>query len=238
MSCRPRYHIRVIYNFRTLPSLTTMMKSIYTHLALVAMLLSSPLADAFTVGSFQTRRSDLCMKRGRGSFKKEIGGTASSQGGMGSKGKAMGSSSSSSSKSINWCPIPDGQSLPTKEGSIGLLDTNLPTMKNSATNPTGAVAVAKFEDETFCFGSSCPSCKIPMTKANVLPATENSNGPRVSCSFCKSTYSLKTGAKLEAAEQGGMFSGVIKSVFAAQESGPLPVYKLGERNGKLVVAVD
>mmetsp|Transcript_9257 Transcript_9257/g.12281 ORF Transcript_9257/g.12281 Transcript_9257/m.12281 type:complete len:212 (+) Transcript_9257:45-680(+) len=203
----------------------------------LTFLLSVPLTNCYVlnVGSFQTRRMDLSMKRGTRSFKKEIDGenSAAGGGGLGSKGKGgLGS------MSINWCPIPAGQKLPEEQGTIGLLDTNLPTMKKSATNPTGAVAVVTFQDETYCFASGCPSCQIPLVKAKVLPPVEGSKSPRICCSFCKSTYSLKDGSKTAAAESGGMFGGIIKSVLSAQASGGLPMYKLGERNGKIVIAVD
>jgi len=178
------------------------------------------------------------MKRGRGSFKKEVGGSDTS----GKKNKNVGGgmgSATTSTTSINWCPMPDDQKLPEQPGKVGLLDTNLPTMKSAATNPTGAVGVVTYEEQTYCFSSSCPSCQIPLTKAKVLPASEESDGgPRLVCDFCKATYNLKDGSKLAAAESGGLFGGVVKSVFASQTSGPLPLYKLGERNGKLVVAVD
>ena len=148
---------------------------------------------------------------------------------------------------INWCPMPPNQKLPSETGRVGLLDTELPTMKDSATNPTGAVAVVKaYNGQTYCFGSSCPSCKIPLTKAKVVEppapsdenADEDTSSPRIVCDFCKATYTLKDGSKVKSTESGGLFGGVVKSIFSSKDGGSLPMYKLGERNGKLVIAVD
>lgn len=117
-------------------------------------------------------------------------------------------------------------------------------MKNSATNPTGAVSVVKSDnDQTYCFSSSCPSCQIPLTKAEIAEPTEaTAPHPRLVCGFCKATYSLKDGARLEGEdavkEGGGVFGGIVKSVFSAKESGPLKMYKLGQKGKDLVIAVD
>lgn len=140
--------------------------------------------------------------------------------------------------------MPKGQELPSQVNKVGLLDTDLPTLKNSATNPTGAVAVVKADnDQTYCFSSSCPSCQIPLTKAKVVESTKaTAPHPRLVCDFCKATYSLKDGAHLEgddAVKQGGgLFGGLVKNVFAAKESGPLKMYKLGQKGKDLVIAVD
>lgn len=209
------------------------------YCALIVLISPWQVADGLLYQSkmpFQTKRMELSMKRGKGSLRKEIGDDE--------KGMPSSSSSSFVSSSINWCPIPPNQKLPQEEGKIGLLDTNLPTMKNAATNPTGAVGVARYREEMFCFASSCPSCKIPITRAKILPPpspeSNNNNSPRLSCGFCQATYNLKSGVRLATDESGGFFGGVVKSILSAdpKNAGPLPTYKLGERNGKIVIAVD
>ncbi|KAL7573149.1 hypothetical protein ACA910_018813 [Epithemia clementina (nom. ined.)] len=162
---------------------------------------------------------------------------------------SSGDSASSSSlrTDINWCPMPPNQKLPDEPDKVGLLDTELPTLKDKTINPTGAVAVVKasFNGQTYCFASSCPSCKIPLTKAKIMapPAVppvpgEDVTAPRLVCDFCKATYSLKQGQKVQSMESGGLLGGFVKSIFSAKDAGPLPMYKLGERKGKLVIAVD
>eukprot|EP00523_Entomoneis_sp_CCMP467_P000279 CAMPEP_0168740972 /NCGR_PEP_ID=MMETSP0724-20121128/12262_1 /TAXON_ID=265536 /ORGANISM="Amphiprora sp., Strain CCMP467" /LENGTH=208 /DNA_ID=CAMNT_0008788439 /DNA_START=94 /DNA_END=717 /DNA_ORIENTATION=+ len=174
--------------------------------------------------TFQTRRTELSMKRGRGSFKKEIGSSSSSPSSNSKVGAGMASSMAggSTSKSINWCPMPANQKLPTEPGKVGLLDTNLPTLKKQATNPTGAVGVVTYQAETYCFSASCPSCQVPLTKAKVVSSSSSDGGaaasPKLVCDFCKATYNLKDGSKSESADNGGLFGGVVKSIFATQES--------------------
>jgi nitrite reductase/ring-hydroxylating ferredoxin subunit len=156
------------------------------------------------------------------------------KGGVG-LGKGSNSDSAGSSRlPIDWIPLQiSSNQLPSEDGKVGLIDTNLISLKNGATNPTGAVSVAKLAGETFCFAVNCPTCQIPLTKAKLLPGPQ-----RVCCDFCKATFNLKTGAKVESAESGGLFGGVIKSLLSAKTSGPLAIYKLGEKNGKLLIAMD
>ena len=52
--------------------------------------------------------------------------------------------------------------------------------------------------------------------------------------LCKSTYNLKTGEKLEAAESTGFLGGIAKAVLGANEGGNMDTYKLGEKNGKIM----
>jgi nitrite reductase/ring-hydroxylating ferredoxin subunit len=160
--------------------------------------------------------------------------------GSGSSGAGLGDSTSGSN--INWCPVPAGQRLPVDEGVVTLMDTQLTTLKNGATNPTGAVAVIKYAGQTYCFSSACPSCKIPLVKAKMHPgdtsADAENKAPRLACDFCKSTFNLKSGKVVPAVEQGGFFGSIVKSVMASQASGPLPIYKLGEKNNKLLICVD
>ena len=200
--------------------------------------------SAFTVTqlqtSCQTQRCNLYMKRGRGSFKQEMGANNGSK-----KSSFSGKKTSSAGvrRDINWCPMPSGQQLPNEINQVGLLDTQLPTLKNSATNPTGAVAVIKADNEQiYCFSSSCPSCQIPLTKAKVAtPTATTEPHPRLVCDFCKATYSLKDGARLQgedAVKEGGLLGGIVKNVFSAKETGPLKMYKLGQKGKDLVIAVD
>ena len=180
----------------------------------------------------RTQRSALLMRRGRGSLGREVGGGDSDAAVPGATG--MGSS-------INWIPIAvSAKALPTENNKVGLIDTNLPTMKNSQINPTGAVSVIKYKDQTYCFAVNCPSCKIPLTKAQVIDGNaESGKQPRLVCDFCKATYNLKSGAKLPSAVPNvGILGGIAKTIFSAKDSGPLPVYQLGEKNGKLVIALD
>lgn len=197
--------------------------------------------------SFQGTRcfTTLTMKRGRGSIGKEVGiDTGSGSGGsefkgLGSKDSVSVGSSSSSASSVNWIPIAaTTKQLPTEENKVNLIDTNLITIKNGQTNPTGAVSVIKYSGVTYCFAVNCPSCKIPLTKAQVVEGTVESNGqPRIVCDLCKSTYNLQTGTKLSSAVQNpGFFGGIAKTLFSAQGSGNLPTYKLGEKGGKLLIA--
>jgi nitrite reductase/ring-hydroxylating ferredoxin subunit len=137
---------------------------------------------------------------------------------------------------LNWCPtLAKVSDLPQQDGVVSLIDTNLPTLKNGATNPTGAVSVAKLNGNTYCFSVNCPQCKIPLTKAMLLDGP-----PRLACTFCKTTYDLKSGQKVETAPEvtGGMLGGLVKNLFSAQEGGPLPLYKLGEKAGKVLIAFD
>lgn len=222
---------------RSLSSTITTMNTLSSLLLLLLFLSSSTNAYYISTSStpyFGTRRSAMSMKRGRGSFQKEMGGA-----GMG-KGSSSPSSSSSSfggSSNVNWCQLKTKTSeLPKDEGKVMFIDTELPTLKNGATNPTGAVSVATFGGQTYCFGSSCPSCKIPLAKAKIL--TSSTGAPTLSCDFCKAAYDLKSGAKVESIESAGLLGGVVKNIMAAQSSGPIPIYKLGEKGGKLLIAVD
>jgi len=221
--------------------------------ALVTLMVSITLfADAYsfmsttrttrTAAAVTTRRSTMYMKRGRGSFKKEIGGDGDStnSGGVGSSG-----SSFASAGARNWLQVPDKttKDLPVEEGKVLLLETNAFLLKNAQTNPNGAVSVLKYEGETYCFDANCPNCKIPMTKAKALPPNEETeqtnNAPRVACDFCQSTYNLKSGEKLESQQGGGLFGGIAKAVLGAnKDAGTLQIYQLGEKNDKIMFSMD
>jgi nitrite reductase/ring-hydroxylating ferredoxin subunit len=181
------------------------------------------------VSASPRRAISLSMKRGRGSFKKEIVGE-------GSGTSSSGSSAGQSRDGLNWLPLPVATTaLPQKDGEIGILDTELFTLKNGATNPTGAVAVARQDGQTFCFSIGCPSCQIPLNKAKLVT---REGQPILGCAFCKASFNLRTGQKVEALEKGGIFGGVVQSLFSAKDSGPLTMYKLAEKNGKLLIALD
>jgi nitrite reductase/ring-hydroxylating ferredoxin subunit len=190
-------------------------------------------ADAFSPIGFYTRRSTMTMKRGRGSFKDEVGG-----GGMGS---APPSSSGGLGSSRNWIQTKNTvKDLPAEEGKVGLIETGAFLLLDKGTNPNGAVSVVKYGAQTYCFSVNCPKCKIPMTKAQTLPPNEETQNkaPRIACDFCKSTYNLKTGAPVKAQEGAGLFGNIAKAVLSAQDTAPLPIYELGEKNGKILFSMD
>eukprot|EP00980_Cylindrotheca_fusiformis_P024808 scaffold12503_cov143-Cylindrotheca_fusiformis.AAC.2 len=184
--------------------------------------------SGYTPLSVTTRRSTMTMKRGRGSFKREIDGGSDSSGSVG-----VG-------PSRNWINTKKKvDMLPKEDGSVALLDTGAFLLVDKATNPTGAVCVMKYGSQTHCFSSSCPQCKIPMTKAKALPPNaETGTAPRVACDFCKATYNLKTGEKVASEEKTGFLGGIAKAVLSAQEGGPLPIYQLGEKNGEILFSMD
>ena len=203
-------------------------------LSTVLVLISAYVANAYSPMGMPTTRSAMTMKRGRGSFQKEIGG--GNGGGMSSRG-----STRSAGPIKNWITVPKSskKDLPKKEGQVSLLNTQAFLLVDKNTNPTGAVSVAKYEGQTYCFSASCPSCKIPMTKAKCLPASEETGtAPRVSCDFCKATFNLKTGEQVESTESSGFLGGIAKAVLSAQDSTPLPVYSLAEKDGKILFAMD
>ena len=199
------------------------------------------IADAYTSGAFGTRRSTMTMKRAGGSGKKlKQALETSKKGGMGSSS----ASSSSAGFSRNWISMPteNWNLSKLKEDKVELFDTNLVTLKDSMTNPTGAVSVLKHKGQTFCFGSSCPSCKIPLSGAKVLPVTSSRPSPLLACNFCKSAFDLKTGQKSQVSAEeagGGLFAGLAQSVFkASNNNDPLKTYQLGEKDGKILIALD
>ena len=189
--------------------------------------------DAYSPLGISTKRSTMTMKRGRGSFKKEI----QSPGGGGGM---AGGSSNSALPSRNWVKTNQNvKQLPTEEGKVTLIETGAFLLVDKATNPNGAVGVMKYGSQTHCFSSSCPQCKIPMTKAKALPPNEETGkAPRISCDFCKATFNLKTGEQVTSQESAGFLGGIAKAVLSAQDSTPLPVYTLGEKNGKILFSME
>ena len=205
--------------------------------ATVFLLISAILsADAYSPMGITTKRSTMTMRRGRGSFKKEIGGGG---------GGGMGSSNGGSRAGVvvkNWIKVPNSsvKDLPKEEGKVNLLNTQAFLLVDKNTNPMGSVGVVKYESQTHCFSANCPSCKIPMTKAKCLPANEETGGkdPRISCDFCKATFNLKTGEQITSQESTGILGGIAKAVLSAQDSTPLPIYSLAEKDGKILFAMD
>eukprot|EP00560_Eucampia_antarctica_P001900 CAMPEP_0197833432 /NCGR_PEP_ID=MMETSP1437-20131217/19023_1 /TAXON_ID=49252 ORGANISM="Eucampia antarctica, Strain CCMP1452" /NCGR_SAMPLE_ID=MMETSP1437 /ASSEMBLY_ACC=CAM_ASM_001096 /LENGTH=204 /DNA_ID=CAMNT_0043437497 /DNA_START=77 /DNA_END=691 /DNA_ORIENTATION=- len=196
-------------------------------------------SDAFSPSSFGTRRDTMtCMAKGRrSSLRKTIQGK-SSEGGGGIN--QLGGPQSGAAKKTNWVPVSGISSmndLPQEENSVKVVDTMAKVLTNIATNPTGAVSVVNFAGNTYCFSSSCPSCKFPMIKATVLPPNEETEdkNPRVTCDFCKATYNIKTGAVLKESSPTGLVGGIVKGLFSAKEKEPLPTYDLGEKNGQVLI---
>lgn len=207
--------------------------SLYQLLLLSVFLLGTHHATAYpiVVPSSYPRTTTLSMKRGRGSLGREVSGDGNNppkNKGMGSKDSGFSSSNNTPSR---WCTVPKGQTLPTEENKVTLLNTNLPTLIDKGINPTGAVSVLKYNNDMYCFSVNCPCCKIPLTKAIAKDKDV------LECNFCKSTYSLTTGKRLEN-ENKGLLGGVVQSVLSssAENKGPLLLYQLGEdANGKLLI---
>ena len=160
------------------------------------------------------------------------------QGGVGG-GSTTPMGSSGPTPIGSWYPVPGLKSmadLPREDGKIIAVDTNARSLTNSATNPTGAVAIVKSKGQVYCTNIACSSCSIPLTKAKVLPPNEETNtSPRLSCDFCSATYNLRTGERVASVESGNFFGGMVKGLFSKKESASLPVYALGEKNGKVVI---
>jgi nitrite reductase/ring-hydroxylating ferredoxin subunit len=160
---------------------------------------------------------------------------------IGSDGTGGSSATSGGSSNVNWRALPASTSaLPSEMDKVALLETQLPSLTNPATNPTGAVAVVRHGGKTYCFDSACPSCKIPLTKAKV---TVTEQPPSPSCDFCTATYDLATGARVEKLAKGaggGLFAGVVSNIMSAdpRSAGPLRLFKLSQQGGKLMIAID
>ena len=189
---------------------------------------------AFAPMIISGRSSTALMAKGRRSLRKTVAGGSS-----GSSVKPMGGEMASNKKN-NWVPVKGFSSmkdLPKDENVVTLVDTMADPLMNGATNPNGAVSVVNYDGKTYCFSSSCSSCKIPLTKAKVLPANEETDNvhPRLSCDFCKATYNVRTGERVADAGETGLMGGIVKGLFSAQEKAPLPIYDLGEKNGQVLI---
>mmetsp|Transcript_20257 Transcript_20257/g.28948 ORF Transcript_20257/g.28948 Transcript_20257/m.28948 type:complete len:203 (+) Transcript_20257:132-740(+) len=193
------------------------------------------LTCAATVSGFAPvlpeQSSSALMAKGR------RGGLSSGGNSKLNKPKSIGGSETDaeSKPKSNWVQtsIPSIKSLPSEKNVVKLVDTQVPSLINKQTNPTGAVSVVNYEDKTYCFSSSCASCQIPLTKGNVLaPTDETNNEARLQCDFCGATYNLRTGAPVE--KEGGKLFGFL---FSKTESKELPVYGLGEQGGRVFINV-
>jgi nitrite reductase/ring-hydroxylating ferredoxin subunit len=178
----------------------------------------------------------LCMAKGRGKGL-DIGEGNNKL----SKPKSLGSEPTSGSgttkKAVNnWQPttIPSITSLPQEKNIVKLIETGVPQLIDKGTNPQGAVSIVNHADKTYCFSSSCASCKIPLAKAKILdPNDDTSNmDARIQCDFCGATYNLRTGTPVK--EEGGKVLGFL---FNGSKTSNLPVYGLGEQGGKVFINI-
>lgn len=208
-------------------------------------------SDAWSTGTgastrtrtLQTKRSVMSMKRGRGSLGeiKDSGGLGGSKGSSGGASSAGGGGGGGGGPTGKWMPIQGRTSgikdFDLQDGKVILVDTMAPPITNSATNPKGSVSVVKYGPSIYCTSVGCASCQIPLNKATVLEPNEDTGGkdPRLSCSFCRATYNLRTGTRVAAANGGGIMSGMVKNLFSATEETPLPIYALGEKNGQVLI---
>ena len=137
----------------------------------------------------------------------------------------------------NWIQttIPSIKSLPRERDVVRVVETGVSALIDRGTNPNGAVSIVNRGGETYCFSSSCASCKIPLTKARVLGPNDETGGgdggdARIQCDFCGATYNLRTGAPVR--EESGKVMGFL---FGGSKGASLPVYGLGERGGKVFI---
>jgi hypothetical protein len=57
--------------------------------------------------------------------------------------------------------------------------------------------------------------------------------------FSKATFNLETGDQVKSEENTGFLGGIAKAVLSSQgESASLPVYQLGEKNGKILFSME
>lgn len=211
--------------------------SITFIVAAIASLLSS--SEGFVSPSisnnnaFRNTETEL-MAKGRRSLRKTVKSGANARG-VNPMGGEM-----ETAKRTNWVPVKGISSmkeLPQEENKVKFVDTYADKLTEGATNPTGAVSVVNYEGKTYCFSSSCTSCKVPLTKAQVFPPNEETGNtvPRLSCDFCKATYNIRTGERVENAGKPGLMGGVVSGLFGAQDKVPLPTYDLGEKSGQVLI---
>mmetsp|Transcript_9512 Transcript_9512/g.19719 ORF Transcript_9512/g.19719 Transcript_9512/m.19719 type:complete len:249 (+) Transcript_9512:15-761(+) len=231
---------RIVTSYHKDNYLNMISKKLFT---VALSLFGAELASAFSTSrpspifpSEQFSSISLSMaKGGRGGL--DVGGTG------GPKPKPLGGNSNNSDDSSpipkkgKWSPVsglPSLKALPQEEGVVKLVDTLVPALINKQTNPTGAVSIVNYMGTTYCFSSSCSSCKIPVTQARVLPPNEETGNkdPRLQCDFCGATYNLRTGEPVK--KEGGKLLGFL---FSKSENVPLPVYALGEQGGKVFINV-
>mmetsp|Transcript_14483 Transcript_14483/g.17612 ORF Transcript_14483/g.17612 Transcript_14483/m.17612 type:complete len:219 (-) Transcript_14483:277-933(-) len=215
------------------------MQSKSTIAYLIAIIATSLLStDAFApLSTSNHANTQLEMAKGRKSLRKTV---KEASGGMNARGVNPMGGEIQPAKKTNWVPVQGITSmsdLPKGENEVKLVDTMAEQLMNGATNPTGAVSVVNFEGKTYCFASSCSSCKIPLAKAKVLPPNDETGNtaPRLSCDFCKATYNIRTGERVENAEKSGLIGGVVSGLFGAQDKVALPTYDLGEKSGSVLI---
>jgi nitrite reductase/ring-hydroxylating ferredoxin subunit len=188
--------------------------------------------------------SSTSLSARRKSLRKTLAADSNARGikpmGGGGEEEDFGLSSPKGKKKPNWVPVQGITSmsdLPKEENTVKLVDTMAQQLINGATNPTGAVSIINYEGKTYCFASSCACCQIPLTKAKVLPPNEETGGtvPRLSCDFCKATYNIRTGERVQNAESGGLMGGVVAGLFSKKNKDPLAIYDLGEKNGQVLI---
>lgn len=183
--------------------------------------------------AFRNIETEL-MAKGRRSLRKTVKSGANSRG-----VNPMGGEMEPATRT-NWVPVKGVSSmkdLPQEENKVQFVDTKAEQLTDGATNPTGAVAVVNYEGNTYCFSSSCTSCKVPLTKAQVLAPNEETGNtaPRLCCDLCKATYNIRTGERVENEGKPGLFGGVVSGLFGAQDKLPLPTYDLGEKSGQVLI---
>jgi len=192
-------------------------------------------AEAFSPAPLNSRTIDTSLNAARRkSLRKTVAASNNARG-----VKPMGGEMETGKKT-NWVQVKGLSSmsdLPQEENVVQLVDTMADQLTNGATNPTGAVSVVNYEGNTYCFASSCARCQIPLSKAKVLPPNDETNGaaPRVSCDFCKATYNVRSGERVENAEKPGLIGGVVTGLFSKSDKKPLPIYDLGEKNGQVLI---
>ena len=201
--------------------------------SIALILLGSTAAFGFAPAALppQTSSSALFAKRGKGLS--GVGG-----GSKLSKPQSIAGSETqqqSSAPKSNWqaTAIKGIKSLPQDKNVVKVVETNVFALKDKGTNPKGAVSIVNYEDKTYCFSSSCGSCKIPLTKGKVLdPTDETGDDARLQCDFCGATYNLRTGAPVQ--KEGTKLLGFL---FSKSDDEELPVYGLGEQGGKVFINV-
>jgi nitrite reductase/ring-hydroxylating ferredoxin subunit len=196
------------------------------------LLLCAAAVSGFAPALQQQSSSALYMAKGRRGSLTGAGGNSK----LNKPNSIGGSETDSESKpKNNWVKtsIASIKSLPSEKNVVTLVDTQVPSLINKQTNPTGAVSIVNYNDKTYCFSSGCASCQIPLTKARVLePNDETNNEARLQCDFCGATYNLRTGEPVQ--KESGKMLGFL---FSKSEGKELPVYGLGEQGGKVFINI-
>eukprot|EP00558_Chaetoceros_sp_UNC1202_P003798 CAMPEP_0197234684 /NCGR_PEP_ID=MMETSP1429-20130617/2374_1 /TAXON_ID=49237 /ORGANISM="Chaetoceros sp., Strain UNC1202" /LENGTH=221 /DNA_ID=CAMNT_0042693151 /DNA_START=42 /DNA_END=707 /DNA_ORIENTATION=- len=183
-----------------------------------------------------TFESSTSLDARRKSLRKTVAAAGGNQRGV----SPMAGDMAEQNKKTNWVPvqgISSIASLPQSENEVQLVDTMADALINGATNPTGAVSIVNYKSKTYCVASSCACCQIPLTKAKVLPPNDETNdeNPRLSCDFCKATYNIRTGERVQNAEKPGLLGGIVTGLFSKSDQIPLQTYDLGEKNGQVLI---